>query len=219
MLYTTVGTWLTTSAFGKRLMQLEFRVLQKAGDLRFSLLRTRENSGAAPNSSLTSASTPALPLPDALSLFHLASGQAPPLCALTNNCTHAAILHLQLVLQCGALPSMARLGLCKGPLAAWSECGWCAESIAFYRGEAREVAMTAGRLQSLVTTARQRVAWAAGLSLWSNCYTYVTILMPSLLTAPRYFAGEVEFGVITQVLLPAGIHTLELVIVCLGWAV
>lgn len=43
--YTTVGTWLTTSAFGKRLMQLEFRVIQKAGDLRFSLLRTRENSG------------------------------------------------------------------------------------------------------------------------------------------------------------------------------
>ena len=47
-LYTIVGTWLTTSAFGKRLMQLEFRVLQKAGDLRFSLLRTRENSGARP---------------------------------------------------------------------------------------------------------------------------------------------------------------------------
>lgn len=45
-LYSIVGTWLTTSAFGKRLMQLEFRVLQLAGDLRFSLLRTRENSGA-----------------------------------------------------------------------------------------------------------------------------------------------------------------------------
>ena len=41
--------------------------------------------------------------------------------------------------------------------------------------------------------------WAAGLSLWSNAYSYATILLPSILTAPRYFAGEVEFGTITQV--------------------
>ena len=73
------------------------------------------------------------------------------------------------------------------------------EAIAFYNGEAREAAMAVQRLSSMVQTARQRVAWAAGLSLWSNCYSYATIIMPSLLTAPRYFAGEVEFGVITQV--------------------
>ena len=29
-------------------------------------------------------------------------------------------------------------------------------------------------------------------------YSFATILIPSLLTAPRYFAGEVEFGVIAQ---------------------
>jgi ABC-type uncharacterized transport system fused permease/ATPase subunit len=28
--------------------------------------------------------------------------------------------------------------------------------------------------------------------------SYATILVPSLLTAPRYFRGEVEFGVISQ---------------------
>ena len=39
------GTWLTTSAFGKRLMQLDFRALQQAGDLRFGLVRTREHAG------------------------------------------------------------------------------------------------------------------------------------------------------------------------------
>lgn len=33
--------------------------------------------------------------------------------------------------------------------------------------------------------------------------SYATILVPSLLTAPRYFRGEVEFGVISQVRLPA----------------
>ena len=43
--YTLVGTWLTTSAFGKRLMQLDFRLLQQAGDLRFGLVRTREHAG------------------------------------------------------------------------------------------------------------------------------------------------------------------------------
>ena len=37
--------------------------------------------------------------------------------------------------------------------------------------------------------------------------SYATILVPSLLTAPRYFSGEVEFGVITQVRL-SSLHTL-----------
>ena len=46
-LYTAIGTWLTTSFFGKRLMQLTFTVLKKEGDLRFNLVRTRENSGKA----------------------------------------------------------------------------------------------------------------------------------------------------------------------------
>ena len=37
-----------------------------------------------------------------------------------------------------------------------------------------------------------------GLELWTNVYSYSTILVPSLLTAPRYFMGEIEFGVISQ---------------------
>lgn len=32
-----------------------------------------------------------------------------------------------------------------------------------------------------------------------NLDRYATILVPSLLTAPRYFAGKIEFGVIAQV--------------------
>ena len=43
--YTLLGTWLTTSAFGKRLMQLEYSLLARSGDLRFGLVRTRENAG------------------------------------------------------------------------------------------------------------------------------------------------------------------------------
>lgn len=44
--YTAIGTWITTSAFGRRLMHLTYTVLRQEGDLRFSLVRTRENSGA-----------------------------------------------------------------------------------------------------------------------------------------------------------------------------
>jgi ABC transporter transmembrane region 2 len=73
------------------------------------------------------------------------------------------------------------------------------ESIAFYSGEAREESIASGRLALLLATIRQRIMWDAGLSLWTNCYTYATVLVPAMLTAPRYFAGEIEFGVISQV--------------------
>ena len=43
-----------------------------------------------------------------------------------------------------------------------------AESIAFYAGEAREASMAGRALATLVTTGRKRLAWAFGLSIWSN---------------------------------------------------
>ena len=45
IVYSLGGTFLTTSAFGKRLMQLDFSLLRQEGDLRFGLVRTRENAG------------------------------------------------------------------------------------------------------------------------------------------------------------------------------
>lgn len=44
-LYAGVGTYVTTSAFGKRLMELHFATVQREGDLRFGMVRTRENAG------------------------------------------------------------------------------------------------------------------------------------------------------------------------------
>ena len=85
------------------------------------------------------------------------------------------------------------------PVFIGSRCLCPAESIAFYSGEAREALVASGRLGRLVAVLRARLAWELGLGVWTNCYSYVTILVPALLTAPRYFAGEVEFGVITQV--------------------
>ena len=46
LVYAAIGTWFTTAVFGKRLMQLQFLQLQKEGDLRFDLVRARENSGS-----------------------------------------------------------------------------------------------------------------------------------------------------------------------------
>lgn len=161
--YAVLGTWLTTSVFGKRLMQLQYLLLQKEGDLRFDLVRTRENSGA-----------PILALHFMGSAFLIG-------CVLS--ATSLMILH--------CLDYVFSLGLavlCSG-----------AESIAFYNGEKHEENCATLRLALLVAVARIRIIWSTFLSLWTNFYQHATILLPSLLTAPRYFEGKIEFGVITQV--------------------
>ena len=43
------------------------------------------------------------------------------------------------------------------------------------------------------------VAWESWLSLFSNIYSYATILAPAMLMAPRYFSGEIRVGTISQV--------------------
>lgn len=47
--YAAAGTWLTTSVFGRRLMRLHYGILRREGDLRFDLVRVRENAGAEPD--------------------------------------------------------------------------------------------------------------------------------------------------------------------------
>ena len=73
------------------------------------------------------------------------------------------------------------------------------ESIAFYDGHAAEAAYTNNRFHALVLTLRRVINWSALLALWKNVYTYATILIPSAVTAPQYFSGKVQFGVISQV--------------------
>lgn len=54
-------------------------------------------------------------------------------------------------------------------------------------------------LHNLIHVGRLRIKWSAYLSLWTNCYSYATILAPAFITAPMYFRGEIEFGIISQV--------------------
>ncbi|KAL4446294.1 hypothetical protein ABPG77_003101 [Micractinium sp. CCAP 211/92] len=44
IIYAVGGTWITVSGFGRRLMHLTYSVLQKEADLRFALVRVRENA-------------------------------------------------------------------------------------------------------------------------------------------------------------------------------
>lgn len=73
------------------------------------------------------------------------------------------------------------------------------EAIAFFRGHASEAANTGAAFDDVVRTRRIVIMWTTLLSVWRNAYTYSTILVPALITAPQYFAGEVQFGVVTQV--------------------
>ena len=84
------------------------------------------------------------------------------------------------------------------------------ESIAFYAGHGAEASCVAARFATLVATLKRVIKWQALLSLWKNLYKFSTILVPSSVTAPRYFAGQIEFGVITQVRPAAAFASLDL---------
>ena len=73
-----------------------------------------------------------------------------------------------------------------------------AESIALYRGAKREAANARAALASVAAVMYRRVAWIRNLTLFTNAYDFATFCLQSLIIAPRYFAGEVEFGVVTQ---------------------
>lgn len=116
LLYSLVGSLVSTQLFGALLQRLAFRVLRREADLRFGLVRTREH----------------------------------------------------------------------------------AESIAFYAGEAREASALASRLALVIASLRKQIVAERSLAIFQNLYEYATILVPALVIAPRYFAGEVEFGVVSQ---------------------
>ena len=73
-----------------------------------------------------------------------------------------------------------------------------AESIALYGGAKREAAAARGFLTIVASVLLRKIAWSRNLALFTNAYEFATFALPSLIIAPRYFAGEVEFGVVTQ---------------------
>lgn len=73
-----------------------------------------------------------------------------------------------------------------------------AESIAMFNGGQREM-LGARHLLGLLIQNNYQVIWAMfGFEMFQNGTQYLTGLLPALLVAPQYLAGEVEFGKVKQ---------------------
>lgn len=73
-----------------------------------------------------------------------------------------------------------------------------AESIAFYAGEDLEGKVLGERLKVVVDNARDIIGNQRNLEFFTNGYRFMIQLLPVAVVAPRYFAGAIELGVISQ---------------------
>lgn len=73
-----------------------------------------------------------------------------------------------------------------------------AEAIAFFGGEGREEADLLRRLGAVVNNTIQMVQWQRNVAFLTYFYDMLLALVPLAVLAPSYFAGNVEFGHITQ---------------------
>lgn len=73
-----------------------------------------------------------------------------------------------------------------------------AESIAFYAGEDIEGKVVGERLRGVVDNTRELIATQRNLEFFTNGYRFLIQLLPVTVVAPRYFAGAIELGVISQ---------------------
>ena len=72
------------------------------------------------------------------------------------------------------------------------------ESIAFYRGEERERQTIRKRFSDAISNYNLLIGWSRNLGFVTTGYDYFVVIIPSLVIAPLYFAGQIEFGVISQ---------------------
>jgi putative ATP-binding cassette transporter len=72
------------------------------------------------------------------------------------------------------------------------------ESIAFYQGEEQEGFQIRRRFADAMSNFNALIGWQRNLGFLTTGYNYLVVIIPSLVIAPLYFAGQVKFGVITQ---------------------
>ncbi|MGD1805115.1 ABC transporter ATP-binding protein/permease, partial [Dapis sp. BLCC M126] len=73
-----------------------------------------------------------------------------------------------------------------------------AESIAFYQGEEQESLQIKQRFTRVFNNFNLLIGWQRNVDYFTTGYRYVVIILPSLIMAPIYFAGEIKYGDITQ---------------------
>jgi putative ATP-binding cassette transporter len=73
-----------------------------------------------------------------------------------------------------------------------------AESIAFYGREGQEFTRTRQRLKSALNNLLQVINWNRNLQFFTTGYNYLLTILPTVIVAPLFFSGEIEFGVVIQ---------------------
>ncbi|MGE5659693.1 MAG: ABC transporter ATP-binding protein/permease [Actinomycetota bacterium] len=73
-----------------------------------------------------------------------------------------------------------------------------AESIAFYRGERQEEIQVWHRFTQAFRNFNLLIGWQRNVGYFRKGYNYAIVILPSLLLAPIYFSGSIEYGDITQ---------------------
>ncbi|OZH55339.1 ABC transporter ATP-binding protein, partial [Hydrocoleum sp. CS-953] len=73
-----------------------------------------------------------------------------------------------------------------------------AESIAFYQGEEQESLQLKQRFAQVFNNFNLLIGWQRNVDYFTTGYRYAVIILPSLIMAPIYFAGEIKYGDITQ---------------------
>jgi putative ATP-binding cassette transporter len=73
-----------------------------------------------------------------------------------------------------------------------------AEAIAFYQGEAREVSHVRQRFAEVFDNYKKLIRRTLGLNLYQYGYSFVTLIFPCIIIAPRVLTGELEVGRVVQ---------------------
>ena len=73
-----------------------------------------------------------------------------------------------------------------------------AESIAFYGGESQELESVGRRFSRAIRNYHLLIGWQRNLDFFTTGHTYFVRILPYLVVAPLYLAGETDFGTISQ---------------------
>jgi putative ATP-binding cassette transporter len=79
-----------------------------------------------------------------------------------------------------------------------------AETVAFYRGEAREAQLLQERWLQVASNGWDVLRRQSAIGWFSHSHGQVSIVLPFLLSAPRYFTGQITFAEVMQVTAASG---------------
>jgi vitamin B12/bleomycin/antimicrobial peptide transport system ATP-binding/permease protein len=73
-----------------------------------------------------------------------------------------------------------------------------AESIAFYGGESQELESLGQRFARAISNYHVLIGWQRNLDFFTTGHSYFVRILPYVVVAPIYLAGEIDFGAISQ---------------------